>query len=95
MPHSSVTGRQIKAARALLGWSREDLAERAGVSAPTVKVVEKDDAQLGALAETRGRLCQVLGACGVTFTNGGAIGVQLQPQDEGLQAADLNASNDD
>lgn len=95
MPHAMISGRQIKAARALLGWSRKDLAEGAGVSEATVKVVEKDMGFLEALAATRARMSQVLGAAGIAFTNGGSIGVYLQPRDEGLRPEDLNASNDD
>lgn len=94
MPHSTVSGRQIKAARALLGWSRAELADRTGVSTPTVKVVEKDSGVLEALASTRARLCRVLEAEGVSFLNAGTMGVQIIPRDEGLRTEDLNASND-
>ncbi len=95
MPHSMVNGRQIKAGRALLGWSRKDLAERAGVTADTVKVVEQDDVTLEALASTRARLCATLSGEGVNFLNGGGMGVEIVPRDEGIRAEDLNASNDD
>ncbi|MEP9353486.1 transcriptional regulator [Xanthobacter sp. KR7-65] len=94
MPHALVNGRQIKAGRALLGWSRGDLAERAGVTADTVKVVEKDAGTLDALASTRARLCAVLEGEGVAFLNAGSMGVQIVPHDEGLRTEDLNASND-
>lgn len=35
-----LTGRQIAAARTLLGMSQPELAERAGVSTPTIKRME-------------------------------------------------------
>lgn len=89
-----VTGRQIKAGRALLGWSRKELADRAGVTADTVKVVEKDSGVLEALASTRARLCTVLEGDGVVFLNAGTMGVQIVPRDEGIRTEDLNASND-
>jgi transcriptional regulator with XRE-family HTH domain len=38
-----ITGRQIRAGRGLLGWSTDDLAERAGVSYSTVQRAEKID----------------------------------------------------
>lgn len=95
MPYSQVTGRQIKAGRALLGWSRKELADRTGVSAETVKVVEKDAGVLDALASTRSRLGAILEGAGIAFLNGGSIGVQIVPHDEGLRTEDLNASNDD
>ncbi|MFG1344306.1 transcriptional regulator [Xanthobacter autotrophicus DSM 431] len=95
MPNSLVTGRQIKAARALVAWTRDELAEKAGVTAQTVKVVEKDDVVLEALASTRALLCRVLETAGITFLNGGSVGVQVVPREEGLRPEDLNASNDD
>lgn len=94
MANSLVSGRQIKAGRVLLGWSRKELADMSGVSEATVKVVEKDTSLLEALAGTRARMCQALAAAGIGFTNGGSIGVYLQPRDEGLRPEDLNASND-
>ncbi|HWU62862.1 MAG TPA: helix-turn-helix domain-containing protein [Ensifer sp.] len=33
---------QIRAGRALLGWSLSELAERAGISRPTLTKIEKD-----------------------------------------------------
>lgn len=94
MPHSWVNGRQLKAARALVGWRRRELAELAGMSAATVKVVESEFGDGEALAEARERLRQVLAAAGIEFLNGGAPGVRLLPKDEGLRPEDLNASND-
>ncbi|QJE74304.1 helix-turn-helix transcriptional regulator [Aerophototrophica crusticola] len=32
----AITGRQCKAARALLGWDQEELARRSGVARPTI-----------------------------------------------------------
>jgi len=90
-----ISGRQIKAARALLGWKRKDLAGRCGVSDETVEVVEADEANQAALAATRTGMRRALEAQGVTFTNGGAIGVALVPAAIGLRADQLNASNDD
>lgn len=36
-----ITGPQIRAARALLGWSARELAERSGVSYPTIQRAEQ------------------------------------------------------
>lgn len=91
----TLSGRHIKAARAILGWTRKDLAGRAGVTAETVKVVETDKAQLAALAPTRAQLAEALEKEGMVFTTGGAPGVQLVPLEEGLRTDQLNASNDD
>ena len=42
LTHAAVlTPAQLRAARALLGWSREDLADKSGVGAETVKNLER------------------------------------------------------
>jgi transcriptional regulator with XRE-family HTH domain len=40
---SSITGRQIRSARAALGWSIEGLAEKSHVSSSTIKRMEMHD----------------------------------------------------
>ena len=62
-----VSIRQIKAARALLAWSQEHMAEKSGVSIPTVKRLESDDGALGGRAETGTRIITALEAAGVIF----------------------------
>ncbi len=75
-----VSIRQVKAARALLAWSQEDLAEAAGVSLPTVKRLEADDGPLGGRAETIENLQSALVKGCVEFIaeNGGGAGVRLR-----------------
>ena len=94
MPQSKVTGRQIKAGRALLGWKRKDLATRAGLAEAEVRAAEADEVPPDPLASTRSRLADTLADAGIAFTNGGALGVMLRPRSEGLRPEDLNASND-
>ncbi|MBR0914893.1 MULTISPECIES: helix-turn-helix domain-containing protein [Bradyrhizobium] len=74
-----VSIRQIKAARALLGWSQDDLARRSGVSAPTVKRLEAAEGEIGGRAETGQALVAALQEAGVEFIveNGGGVGVRL------------------
>jgi transcriptional regulator with XRE-family HTH domain len=70
---------QIKAARALLGWSQEDLAKEASVSVPTVKRLEAREGELGGRSETASRLRTALEAAGIEFTCGdGERGVRLR-----------------
>jgi transcriptional regulator with XRE-family HTH domain len=38
-----ITPAQLRAARSLIGWSREDLADRSGVGAGTIKDFEIND----------------------------------------------------
>ncbi len=52
----SLTGAQIRAARAILNWSVRDLSEAADVSISTIRRMEEFD---GALAAMRGKLGQV------------------------------------
>lgn len=66
------TGKQIRAGRALAGWSQVDLAGAAGLHVNTVKGWEgRDVIEDGgeAVAAMRG----ALEGQGVLFTNGGAI----------------------
>ena len=90
-----VSIRQIKAARALLAWSQEELAEKSGVSSPTVKRLESSDGTLGGRAETAAKLIRALEAGGVEFTNGGQPGVKIKGTGGEIDAGDLNASNDE
>ena len=71
--------RQIKAARALLGWSQERLAQAAGISVPTIKRLEAQDGQLGGRLETAEKISSALKHAGIEFIaeNGGGAGVRL------------------
>ncbi len=75
-----VSIRQIKAARALLGWSQDDLAQHSGISAPTVKRLEAADGDVGGRPETGEALVTALEKAGVEFIaeNGGGAGVRLR-----------------
>ena len=75
-----VSVRQIKASRALLAWSQEQLAAAAGVSIPTVKRLEAQDGPLGGRSETGSKIRSALEASGVEFIdeNGGGPGVRLR-----------------
>lgn len=75
-----VSIKQVKAARALLGWSQADLASASGISEPTIKRLEANDGPLGGAAST----CEAIGAAfedaDVEFIaeNGGGAGVRLR-----------------
>jgi transcriptional regulator with XRE-family HTH domain len=75
-----VSIRQIKAARALLAWSQEQLAEAADVSLPTIKRLEANDGPLGGRSGTGAKIQAALEAAGVEFIdeNGGGAGVRLR-----------------
>ena len=73
--------RQIKAARSLLGWSQDDLADHSGVSKPTIGRLEATDTDepIGGRPETGEALVAALEKAGVEFIpeNGGGAGVRL------------------
>jgi predicted transcriptional regulator len=73
--------RQVKAARSLLGWSQDDLADHSGVSKPTIGRLESIDSDdpIGGRPETGQALVAALEKAGVEFIpeNGGGAGVRL------------------
>ena len=75
-----VTTRQLKAARALLGWSQADLAKKSGVSEPTVARLESIDGELGGREHTAEKLRAAVRAAGIEFIDedGGGRGVRVR-----------------
>jgi len=75
-----VSTRQIKAARALLAWSQDDLAAKSGVSIPTIKRLEAVDGIFGGSLQTGEKIRWALEKAGVEFLdgNGGGPGVRLR-----------------
>lgn len=73
------TVEQLRAARALLGWSQTELASRAGVSLPTVKRVEGSFGP-NVSEEARSKLRLALEAAGIEFLeeNGAGMGVRFR-----------------
>jgi transcriptional regulator with XRE-family HTH domain len=68
---------QIKAARALLGWSQFELCIRAGVSISTVRRIEASNSSIDAHYETIAKICHALESAGVSFIDGPNYGVRL------------------
>jgi predicted transcriptional regulator len=75
-----VSVRQIKAGRALLGWSQSDLASASEVSEPTIARLESVDGELGGREETVQKIHSALEKGGIQFIeeNGGGPGVRLR-----------------
>lgn len=75
-----VSIRQIKAARALLDWSQEELASAADVSVPTIKRLEAAEGLLAGRQTTVQKICVALERAGIEFIheNGGGAGVRLR-----------------
>ena len=68
-----ITGPQIRAARALLGWSGADLARRAGISYPTVQRAETATGVPGMRLYNLIALKRALEARGVIFLDQGEL----------------------
>ena len=71
---------QIRAARALLGWTQERLAEQAGIGAATLKRLEARPGRLSGNAQTVWQIQGALEAAGVAFIaadRSGGPGVRL------------------
>lgn len=69
---------QLRAARALIGWTREQLAEAAGTTGRTLARLEAGETK--ARASTAAAIRSALEAAGVEFIpeNGGGPGVRLR-----------------
>lgn len=83
------TVEQIRAARALLGWSQTELASRAGLSLPTVKRVEGSFGP-DVSSDSRSKLVHALESAGIEFIdeNGGGLGVRFRKRAKPIPKAD-------
>ena len=71
---------QIRAARALLGWSQSKLARGAGIGLATLQRIEQNDGVVRGNFSTILKIQKVLEQAGIHFTDDevGQIGVRLQ-----------------
>ena len=72
----TIDAKQIRAARALLNWSRDDLANYAGVSVPALARAEAGESQLRVASVNK--IKSALEQAGVIFTDG--HGVKLRSE---------------
>jgi len=79
----SVTGRQIAAARTLLGMTQPTLAGLSNISVPTLKRMEGSDGPAAGLPNNVAAVVTALEAAGVEFipANGSGAGVRLRKMD--------------
>ena len=78
----NITTGQLRAARALLRWTAEDLAKQAGVSVVTIRRAEPTDGMLTMMPANAAAIRRALEEAGVVFTNGGEPGVKLRKVSE-------------
>ena len=96
-----VSVRQVKAARALLAWSQDALAEASGLSERAVARLEAQDGEVGERAEGGSQLLSALEKAGVLFLPdyGEGVGVRLHKPlgstPTSIPLEELNAENDE
>lgn len=71
---------QIRAARGLLGWSQTELADKAGLSLPTIKRMEREDGGPAVSDDAKEKVRAALEKAGVELIaeNGGGAGVRMK-----------------
>ena len=89
------TGRQLAAARVLLGLSQPELSQLARISTPTLKRMEASVGAAVGMANNVGAVVAALEAAGIEFLNHRQPGVRIRAQSLGLVPEQLNASSDD
>jgi hypothetical protein len=78
--HKNLASAQIRAARALIRWSSEDLARASTVGIATIRRAELTEGQTNMNAPNDMAIRRALEAAGVEFIdeNGGGVGVRLR-----------------
>jgi transcriptional regulator with XRE-family HTH domain len=78
-----ITSQQLRAARALLGIDQRELAQRAGLSLPTIQRMEASDGQVRGIVDTLVKVIAALEADGIELigenmpSTGNGRGVRL------------------
>jgi transcriptional regulator with XRE-family HTH domain len=84
MTQKQLNSAQIRAARALIRWSAEDLAKATTLSVTTVRRAELTDAETRLTSSNDRAIRQALESAGVEFIeeNGGGPGVRLRKRQQ-------------
>ncbi|PZF78679.1 transcriptional regulator [Aestuariivirga litoralis] len=79
-----ITSAQIRAARAMLGMDQRMLAEKSGLSLPTIQRMEASDGQVRGVVDSLVKVVQALEAAGIELigenapSSGGGRGVRFR-----------------
>jgi transcriptional regulator with XRE-family HTH domain len=73
-----ISGAQVRAARALLGWTAKELAQRANVGVSTIQRIENAVGPPNAHGSNLASIQSTLEASGIEFTNGDAPGIRMR-----------------
>jgi transcriptional regulator with XRE-family HTH domain len=68
-----ITGAQMRAARALLGIDQRQLAERSGLSLPTIQRMEASDGVIRGNVDSLMKLVDALATAGIELIGEGAV----------------------
>lgn len=80
-----ITAAQLRAARALLGIDQRELAQRCGLSLPTIQRMEASEDVIRGNVDSLMKLVEALAAAGIELigegaaSTGGGRGVRLKP----------------
>ena len=72
-----ITGRQLRAARALLGWEQVELARRSRVAIGTIRRMESFDGEIGSRTSTLSQVQAAVEKAGIEFLDGDRPGVRI------------------
>ena len=77
-----ISAKQIRAARVFLEWEQRDLAEKSGLSLPTIQRMEKLGVERSSVGNVA-KLQTALEAAGIEFIdpNGGGPGVRMKAKE--------------
>src|SRR5215210_1786747 len=95
-----ITASQLRAARALVRWSPDDLAHSSQVAVATITDAEAEDGPVSVTAADARAMRLALEKAGIEFIaeNGGGAGVRFAKRsgkpDEGLRPDQLSSDND-
>jgi hypothetical protein len=73
-----ISGSQIRAARGLLRWKANELADRTKLGIMTIRRAEAVDGEVPITVANAETIKRTLEAAGVEFTNDGAPGVRMK-----------------
>ena len=91
-----ISAAQLRAARALLGLDQRALAERAGLSHPTVQRMEASDGVIRGNIDSLGKLVFALESAGIELLGDGAtssgLGRGVRMKERGAAKADTDST---
>jgi predicted transcriptional regulator len=78
LPLILISGKHLRAARGLLGWTQKDLAKRGKVALGTLRKMEESDGPVDSRTDTLIKVMTALEKAGVEFLNDDRPGVRLK-----------------